>query len=103
MSVEKPNKIDFISFNEQTGRVCLSISDHLEWDLDNKHLVILQNKLNRYLDCIESKEIYTLYPEAINKDFEIKVFFKYQPNNKAKIFLDKVSEILNDKNIKYSF
>ncbi len=45
MSIEQVEKIDFISTTSE-GKVELTISDHLEWDAENNHLLILQNKLN---------------------------------------------------------
>ena len=47
MSVENKNIIDIISIDPNEN-VVFSISDHLEWDLENKHLLILQDKINYY-------------------------------------------------------
>ena len=48
MSVDQLDKVDFISKTSE-GNVELTISDHLEWDDKNEHLLILQNKINAYL------------------------------------------------------
>ena len=53
MSVEKIDKVDFVSTTEK-GIIRLTISDHLEWASKNEHLLILQNKINAYLNFIES-------------------------------------------------
>ena len=63
MSIEDPNVIDFVSL-DQNGNVFLTISDHLEWDADNEHLLLLQEKINSYLSSIESGDIYKKYPKA---------------------------------------
>ena len=55
MSVENSQVIDAISINPQDV-VVLTISDHLEWDEENEHLLLLQNKINAYLGVIESGE-----------------------------------------------
>jgi hypothetical protein len=93
MSVENSKVIDAISINQQDV-VVLTISDHLEWNNDNEHLVILQDKINAYLEVIESGEIYESYPDAQNRKFQIDVAFKYSPNEDAINFLTRVKEIL---------
>ena len=60
MSVEQADVIDFVSIDEEDN-VVLTISDHLEWDMENEHLLILQDKINAYLSSIESGDIYEKY------------------------------------------
>jgi hypothetical protein len=55
MSVDQTNIVDFISINS-SGNVVLTISDHLEWDNEGRHIYILQEKLNKYLAFIESEK-----------------------------------------------
>lgn len=93
MSVENSQIIDAISVNPQ-GVVVLTISDHLEWDDQNEHLLTLQNKINTYLEVIESGEIYESYPDAQDKTFQISIAFKFSPNEAAIDFLEKVKEVL---------
>ncbi|GGH14665.1 hypothetical protein FAZ19_07270 [Sphingobacterium alkalisoli] len=93
MSVENSKVIDTISIN-QKNVVVLTISDHLEWDDENEHLVLLQDKINAYLEVIESGEIYESYPDAKGKGFQIGIAFKFSPNDTAIDFLEKVEEIL---------
>ncbi len=54
MSVEDYNKIDIISIDND-GNAVLTISDYLEWDPGNEHLLILQTKINMYLGAIEAE------------------------------------------------
>ena len=61
MSVENKGIIDIASIDEN-GNVVLTISDHLEWDTENEHLLILQDKINSYLGVIESGALYAKYP-----------------------------------------
>ena len=60
MSVKNVNVIDFVSIDLNTD-VALTISDHLEWDDNNEHLLILQNKINTYISFVESGGIYEQY------------------------------------------
>jgi hypothetical protein len=73
MSVENRELIDFISI-DPSNKVALTISDHLKWDNNEDHLLILQDKINAYLEVIESGQIYEIYPDAVDKNF-IEVFF----------------------------
>ncbi len=93
MSVENSQVIDAISINPQDV-VVLTISDHLEWDAQDEHLMVLQNKINAYLEVIESGEIYESYPDAMGKKFQIGIAFKFSPNEEAVDFLKKVKEVL---------
>lgn len=73
MSVEDKNKIDAISTNNN-NQVALTISDHLLWDDNNEHLIILQDKINSYLDFLESGQIDESYPSAIGKKYNTNCF-----------------------------
>lgn len=100
MSIIDTEVVDAVGSLPNTQLVVLSISDHLEWgDQTNQHLLLLQNKINTYLRFIESGEIYTTFPAAIGKKFAIKIFFKYEPDAAAYIFLSKVESILSEAEI----
>ncbi|OXE96583.1 hypothetical protein BC749_101307 [Flavobacterium araucananum] len=102
MSVEEKNKIDIITTNKQ-GILVLTISDHLEWDCMNEHLLILQEKINSYLDFLESGQIYESYPGAVDKEIMIQIVFKYLPNRIAQEFLEVVKKFLNEKGYDFKF
>jgi hypothetical protein len=53
MAVDDKNVIDLVSISPE-GKVVLTISDHLEWNTENDHLLILQDKINLYLGVLES-------------------------------------------------
>lgn len=95
MSVENRNVIDIISTDEQ-GNVILTISDHLEWDDDNEHLLILQEKINSYLESIEGGDLYEKYPNAKNRIVIIRIVCLHSPNKDGELFLRKVKEILEN-------
>ncbi|MGD0565410.1 MAG: DUF6572 domain-containing protein [Roseiarcus sp.] len=72
MAIDQQEKIDFVSTERATGKVLLTISDHLPWIVDEidplydegDHLYMLQNKVYRYLDFIESGELYERFPQT---------------------------------------
>jgi hypothetical protein len=92
MSVDNPNVIDFVGIDKDN--VVLAISDHLEWDDENEHLLILQDKLNTYLEAIENGELLANYPNDKDKKVIIEVIFKYSPNDVAKRFLEMVGSLI---------
>ncbi|MBO6200006.1 MAG: hypothetical protein J6N74_00095 [Chryseobacterium sp.] len=93
MSVEQIDKIDFISKTDEE-KVELTISDHLEWDEENNHILVLQNKINAYLDYIQNGQILEVYPNLKNKDIIISLMMKYNPNEKALAFLNHCEEFM---------
>jgi hypothetical protein len=93
MSVDNPNVIDLVSIDKDEN-VVLTISDHLEWDDDNEHLLVLQEKINAYIGSIESGELYENYPDAKSRTILISIALKYSPNNDGAEFLERVRKIL---------
>lgn len=90
MSLEDVNILDNIGIDKESGRVVLSIIDNLEWDDEYKHLSLLQEKLNYYLGFIESDEVYSVYPKAIGRNFEIFLYSKGSIPDNGIEFLNRV-------------
>ena len=88
MTVEQADKVDIISI-DPTGRVILTVSDHLDWSETVQHQLILQTKLNTYLAFIESGEILQSYPDSKGRAITIKVVFKYKPDEEGERFLER--------------
>ncbi|MGX9362745.1 DUF6572 domain-containing protein [Pantoea ananatis] len=89
MSIEEINKIDFINTsNEDDELVLLGITDHLSWGDDvNEHLLLLQDKVNAYLNFILSGQMIELFPAACGKSkFCIEVFLIFYRRKKLMIF-----------------
>lgn len=93
MSVENVNIIDFVSI-DLNGDAILTISDHLVWDEGNKHLPVLQDKINAYLSSIESGDLYEQYPDAKGRHVAINLAVKYAPNPTGEIFIQRVKDAL---------
>lgn len=90
MSILDKNKIDSIGINKDNENVMLGISDHLDWSNEYEHLIMLQDKINSYLNFIESGEIYESYPKAKDRNIEIILYAKYDITEKAEEFLNVV-------------
>ncbi len=102
MSIDQKDKIDVIS-TTPNGEVELAISDHLPWDKENEHLLVLQDKLNSYLMFIESGQIFKSYPTAENKILIIEVVMQYEPNEMGLVFLKRSKEIIENADIQFKW
>jgi hypothetical protein len=102
MSLMNLEVVDVISI-DLNGNAVFTISDDQIWDDKNEHLLALQNKINSYLGFIESGNVYQEYPDAKGRNVVIEVVAKYEPNNNAKLFLDRVTEILQSAGYAFSF
>ena len=92
MSINQTNIIDAIGISHE-GKVILTISDHHSWDV-TWHLQLLQDKINAYLQFIESGQILEDYPSAAEKEVVIETVMKYQPTSVAISFLQEAKEII---------
>jgi hypothetical protein len=102
MSIENIGIIDFVSLDKY-GNTVLTISDHLEWDTNNEHLFLLQEKINAYINAIESGALYENYPAAKGKKIAISLSLKYWPSSDALQFLEKVRSYLNSNGYDFSY
>lgn len=93
MSIEETSVIDFVSTDER-GSVILTITDHLDWSSEEKHLLLLQEKINAYCQYIENGQIYDEYPEVRDMRPIISVVLFHELTSKAESFFRKVSEVL---------
>ena len=96
MTVEQTNLVDLVSVITSKNEVVLTISDHLEWDEKNEHLLLLQEKLNSYLAFIESGELLRSYPSATGRSVVVDVVCKHPLNSVAKGFFDRGATIFKD-------
>jgi uncharacterized protein DUF6572 len=94
MSVEQEAVVDAIGVETGSGTVVLTISDHLQWDESNEHLLTLQNKINRYLAFIESGELLKKYPNAEGRPVRIDVVCMYEPTPIGRAFLSRAESTI---------
>jgi hypothetical protein len=87
MTVEDTDKIDFVTGEPKTGDMVLTISDHLDWgENEGEHLLVLQNKLNTYLEFIEGGQLYAKFPQAVGRNIVIQVMGKFPLSEEASKF-----------------
>jgi hypothetical protein len=94
MPLEKTDEVDSIGTDNETENIILSIIDDLNWNDEDTHIVLLQEKINNYLGFIESGEIKEVYPEAEGRNIELVIYAKYNLTERAIQFLTYASEII---------
>jgi hypothetical protein len=98
MSIEEADVVDFISVG-LCGDVELAISDHLDWEDGDRHIELLQKKIYRYLDFIESGELYQSNPAAAGKHVAIRVRAKFSPVHRAIEFFDFIRGVVEARGV----
>lgn len=99
MSVVEKNKIDGIALSNSSNVLMLLISDHLDWENEYLHLVQLQNKINSYIDFLETEQYRDIYPGKKFSEFCIQIHFKYQPTENCNKFIKNVNSQISSNNI----
>ena len=102
MPLENLEIIDVVSI-DLYGNAVLTIADDLEWNDSNKHLLLLQSKVNAYLNSITTGSLYASYPAAKGRSIIINIVAKYEPNTNAKAFLSKLENILSSAGYGFNF
>lgn len=94
MGIDKAGLIDAIGVDKNTGEVVLSILDAHDWDEEREHLLLLKEKINRYLGFVESGEIQQCYPSAQDQLCRIDILFRCQPPAKVDGFLIEAQNVV---------
>ena len=92
MSIDQPTVVDFLWKDEKKDRVVLTISDHLDWEEEGEHLLLLQDKLNHYLEFIEGGQLLEAKPEFKGLPVLIHVAAKHPLSDQAAKFYEMVNE-----------
>jgi hypothetical protein len=104
MSIEQKKVIDFSGIENVSGKLVLSISDHLSWgENEDEHIKMLQEKIYAYLDYIESGEVKEKYPNIEKNMTVINVGYKYALTTKAEEFYKFISRIIEDEGIEFRY
>ena len=97
MSIEQAYTVDFVSIDDDSGRVFLTISDHLDWDHnEGAHLLMLQDKINSYLKFIESGEINKKFPQARGRKVTINVVAQFPLSKQASFFFQRAKAAIEN-------
>lgn len=91
MSIDQPTVVDFL-WKDRNNRAVLTITDHLDWEEEGEHLLLLQDKLNHYLEFIESGQLLEAKPEFKGLPVLIHVAAKHPLSEQAGRFYEMAKE-----------
>ena len=96
MSILETNKIDMVATRPDSRVVRLIITDHLDWDDVETHSRLLQEKVNAYLDFVETGQVNRLPGHRIpsSPEFRIILAVPQLPSPEAQDFLSQVRQFL---------
>jgi hypothetical protein len=100
MTVEQTDVVDVMGIENRSGRVVLTISDHLPWD--ESHYSLLEAKLRSYVGFIEGGQLLEAYPDALARGVEIRVVYQEKPPPEAERFLAAADTALQERGISLS-
>jgi len=104
MTVAEPKKIDFTAISKDRTHVALVIVDHLDWlTNEGEHLLMLQDKLNSYLEFIESGELVQNVPRAKGLPVIISIMGKYPLSTEAEKFFDLAKDAVTEAGFSLEF
>jgi len=104
MAIDNAGVVDFISIDPSSDKVVLTIADHLEWDENtDDHKQLLKEKLNTYVEFIESGELLEKYPKAKGREVIVSVVGKYPLNEEAAAFYQQASSAIERMGAKLQF
>jgi len=99
MSIDDLTVVDAVGVDQMTDEVVLLLSDHLEWDPEQKHIDALREKLNLYIRFIESGEILQKFPDSVGRKCCVNVVMKFRPSSLGLQFLANASRTLDQAGI----
>lgn len=94
MPVDDPSVVDAAGVDRATGEVVLTVADAWTWDDSRTHLLVLQEKINRYLGFVGDGELLENYPASEGRAVRIDVVFKHRPGAEGERFLDQAAEVV---------
>lgn len=109
MKLEDLETVDYLAIDSKTNSVTLAMLDDCDWSDEKVHVGLLQAKINRYLDFIESGDVYESatqsagYKIGNTSKILVHVYFQHSPTDLGREFLHHVSRVANEANIGFSF
>jgi hypothetical protein len=100
MSIIESDKIDAMGKSKESKELLFLITDHLDWENEHDHLIALQNKINSYLEFIESKQYVDTYPQDVFEGYVIEIHFQHGMSENCFKFLEVVANQVEELNIK---
>lgn len=90
MSVVENKTVDGMALTDDKKGIILLITDHVNWEDEYQHLLMLQEKINVYISFLEEKQYMETYKDECIKYGIIEIHFLYNLTSNAEKFLQSV-------------
>lgn len=109
MRLEQTDIVDFIGVERETGVVVATLVDDADWEDELRHLQLLQAKVNRYFDFIESGEIFSELARTTGREVDadhpikLSILGKHRPRGEGERFLEHVADIAREVGVLFAY
>jgi len=100
MSVIDKEIVDGMAVDNDEKALRLLITDHLDWDEEYKHLIILQENINAYIAFCEERQYESVVNNAEIRYVIFEIHFRCEPTANCISFLEQVQRQLSELGIK---
>lgn len=94
LNIEKTDIIDGLAYDKESFTLILLLADGMDWLDENRHLLLLQEKLNTYIGYIDTKQYAEKYPEV--RKIELRVSFLFKEPDMCRYLLERAEMVLAD-------
>ena len=94
LNIENTDTIDGMAYEQETSSLILLLADGMDWSDTNRHLLLLQEKLNTYIWYIDSEQYKEKYPNV--KRIELRVNFLFEEPEICHKLLEIVKQVFMD-------
>lgn len=94
LNIEKTDTIDGLAYEQDTSSLILLLTDGMDWSDMNRHLLLLQDKLNTYIWYIDSEQYKEKYPNV--KSVELRVSFLFEEPEICRKLLERAKQVFVD-------
>lgn len=91
LNIEKTDTIDSLAYEQATSSLILLLADGMDWSDTNRHLLLLQEKLNTYIWYIDSEQYKEKYPNV--KSVELRVSFLFEEPEICHKLLERAKQV----------
>lgn len=109
MRLSDAETVDYLGLEKESGWVVVTLVDDCDWTDEVQHLALLQTKINRYFDFIESGEVYAQLARTTGREVsrgtpvKISVLAKYEPLDAGSRFFEHVAQVAQGAGVGFSF
>lgn len=100
MSVVDSKTIDAVALTNDEKGIILLITDHLNWEDEYQHLLMLQEKINMYISFLEEKQYKEIYRDIDITYGIIEIHFLFDITSNVEKFLQSVQNLVAELGIK---